>query len=88
MSRLQQMIEEAVVALTAFDSHALERIQAEMQGLVAAPLSSADAATVLPLHRLLGALLQETERNLKLFRINSLSARQPEDTGCYAFPLR
>lgn len=88
MSRLQPMIEETVVALTALNPHALERIQAEMQGLAADPLSSADAATVLPLHRLLGALLQETERNLKLFRINSLSARQAEDTGCYALPLR
>ena len=88
MNRLQPMIEEAVVALTVLDPHALERIQAEMQGLAAVPLSPADAATVLPPHRLLGALLQETERNLKLFRINWLSARQAEDTGCYAFPLR
>ena len=88
MSRLQPMIEEAVAALTALDPQTLERILAEMRGLAAVPLSPADAATVLPLHRLLGALLQETERNLKLFRIKSLSARQAEDTGCYAFSLR
>jgi hypothetical protein len=88
MDRLQQLMEDAVVALTALDAYTLERIQTEMQGLAAVPLSSADVAAVLPLHRLLGALLQETERNLKLFRVSSLSARQAEDTGCYAFPLR
>jgi hypothetical protein len=87
MSRLQQKIEEAIVALTALDPNALERILAEIQVLAADPLASADAAAILPLHRLLGALLRQTERNLKLFRVSSLSARQAEDTGCYAFPL-
>lgn len=88
MGRLQQMIEEAIVALTALDPHALERVQAEVQGLATVPLSSSDAVAALPFHRLLGALLQETERNLKLFRVSSLSARQAEDTSCYAVPLR
>jgi hypothetical protein len=88
MDRLQQLMEDAVVALTALDAYTLERIQTEMQGLAGDPLASTEAAAILPLHRLLGALLQETERNLKLFRVISLSARQAEDTGCYAFPLR
>jgi hypothetical protein len=88
MGRLQQLMEDAVVALTALDAYALERIQSEMQGLAADPLASAEAAAILPLQRLLGALLQETERNLKLFRASSICARQAEDTGCYAFPLR
>ncbi|MGO8717928.1 MAG: hypothetical protein ACLQMO_01765 [Acidobacteriaceae bacterium] len=88
MSRLQQTMEDAVTALTALDARGLERIRSEVQGMAAVPLSSAEIAALLPTHRLLGALLQETERNLKLFRVASHSAQQASDTGCYAFPLR
>lgn len=88
MRRLQQIIEDAVTALTALDPQALERIRSEVQGMAAVPLSSAEIAALFPAYRLLGALLQETERNLKLFRVTSHFAQQASDTGCYAFPLR
>lgn len=88
MDRLQQLIEDAVAALTALDAYALEQIRSEIQGLPVVQLSSADSAAVESSHRLLGALLQETERNLRLFRGSSLSAQQTTAAGCYAFPSR
>ena len=39
MGRLEQLIEDAVAALTALDSYALEKIRSEIQGLPAARLS-------------------------------------------------
>ncbi|MGH9617720.1 MAG: hypothetical protein ACRD28_13350 [Acidobacteriaceae bacterium] len=88
MARLQRLIEDAVSALTALDAYALEQIRLETQGLGSVALSSTDSAALLDSHRLLGALLQETERNLKLFRATSISAQQACDTGCYAYPTR
>lgn len=88
MSPLQQRIEDAVTALTALDAQALERIRQEVQETAVVPLSSEEIAALIPACRLLGALLQQTERNLKLFRVASLVAQQASDTGCYASPLR
>ncbi|MHB1793540.1 MAG: hypothetical protein ACYCPO_01110 [Acidobacteriaceae bacterium] len=86
LARLQQLIEETVVALTALDAPALERIRSEVQGLTAVPLTSAELAAAVSSHRVLGALLRETERNLRLFRVGPVSALQVSETGCYAFP--
>jgi hypothetical protein len=86
MERLQQLIEDAVAALTALDAYALEKIRSEIQVLPPAPCSAAEIAAVEASHRLLGALLQETARNLKLFRVSTVSGHQTSETGCYAFP--
>jgi len=88
MSRLQQLIDDAVTALTALDAPAMERIRPEVQSMAAVPLSPEEAAALIPAYRLLGALLQQSERNLKLFRAASGAVQQAQDTGCYAFPLR
>lgn len=86
MERLQQLIEDAVSALTALDAYALEKIRSEIQGLPAAQLSAADIATIEASHRLLGALLQETARNLRLFRAGSIRGQQDSEAGYYALP--
>ncbi len=86
MERLQQLIEDAVSALTALDAYALEKIRSEIHGLPAAQLSAGDIAAIEASHRLLGALLQETARNLRLFRAGSVCGRQDSDMDCYALP--
>jgi hypothetical protein len=88
MERLQQLIEDAVAALTALDAYALEKIRSQIQVLPPVQCSAAEIAAVESSHRLLGALLQETARNLKLFRASSVSSHQTSETGCYAFPPR
>jgi hypothetical protein len=86
MERLQQLIEDAVSALTALDAYALEKIRSEIHGLPIVPLSAADMASVEASHRLLGALLQETTRNLRLFRAGSGCRHQDSEAGFYALP--
>ena len=86
MERLQHLMEDAVAALTALDSYALEKIRLEIQGLPQVQLTSAEMARIEASHRLLGALLQETARNLKLFRASSASVLQDSETGYYALP--
>ena len=86
MERLQQLIEDAVSALTALDAYALEKIRSEIQGLPIDSLSAADVAAIEASHRLLGALLQETARNLRLFRVASGRGRQEREAGYYAAP--
>lgn len=85
MERLQQLIEDAVSALTALDAYALEKIRSELHGLPRVELSASDIAAIEASHRLLGALLQETARNLRLFRASSVCGQQDSE-GCYAFP--
>jgi hypothetical protein len=86
MQRLQQLIEDAVTSLTALDAYALEQIRLEIQGLKVAETSAAEMAAVEASHRLLGALLQETARNLRLFRAGSACGQRISEAGCYASP--
>lgn len=84
MEKLNQLIEDAVSALTALDAYALEKIRAEMLRVPVAPLSAAEMARMDAAHRLLGALLQETARNLRLFRASSVGGHRDSEAGCYA----
>jgi hypothetical protein len=86
MERLQQLIEDAVSALTALDAYALEKIRSEIHGLPDVQLSAADIAAIEASHRLLGALLQETARNLRLFRASSACGQQDSKASYYAIP--
>lgn len=86
MERLQQLIEDAVSALTALDAYALEKIRSEIKCLPVAQLSAGEIARLEASHRLLGALLQETARNLRLFRASSVCGHQDSETGCYVLP--
>ncbi len=86
MERLQQLIEDAVSALTALDAYALEKIRSEIHGLPRKQLSASEIAAIEASHRLLGALLQETARNLRLFRAGSVCGQQDSEAGCYALP--
>ena len=86
MERLQQLIEDAVSALTALDAYALEKIRSEIHGLPIVQPSAADMAAVEASRRLLGALLQETARNLRLFRASSVCGQQDPGAGVYALP--
>jgi hypothetical protein len=88
MERLQQLIEDAVAALTALDAYALEKIQSEIRGVPVIQASAADMTSIEASHRLLGALLQETARNLKLFRASSVCGRQDSEARYYAHPPR
>ncbi len=86
MQRLQQLIEDAVSALTALDAYALEKIRLEIHGLPETQLSAADITAIEASHRLLGALLQETARNLRLFRASSVYGQSDSEAGCYVLP--
>ena len=88
MSQLQLMIQETIAALTALDAEAIGRLQPELEALTSTGLSAGDDLVAAMLaHRVLGQLLQETERNLRLFRITSPCLEPPAATGLYgAFP--
>lgn len=88
MRQLQQLIQQTIAALTVLDADALDRIKPEIEALTAAQLSTGDdLVTAMLAHRLLGRLLQETERNLRLFRITSSWVEQVAGAGSYgAFP--
>jgi hypothetical protein len=88
MQRLRHLIEDAVTGLTALDAYALEQIRLEIQGLKVTETSAAELAEVEGSHRLLGVLLQETARNLTLFRAGSACGQQISEAGCYAPPPR
>ncbi len=88
MSQLQQMIEETIAALTVLDADALARLQPEVEALAITQLSpDEDLVAAMLAHRILGKLLQETERNLRMFRITSPCAQPSAGMALYgAFP--
>ena len=86
MERLQQLIEDAVAALTALDAYALEKVRSEIQDVPIVQPSAVHMASIEASHRLLGALLQETARNLKLFRASSICGRQDSEARYYVHP--
>lgn len=71
MGRLQRLVQETIRSLAAFDADALDRLRCEIEAVTSAEVPSSDLAAAAPANRLLGALLHETERNLKLFRATS-----------------
>jgi hypothetical protein len=88
MSQLEVLIQETIAALTVLDADALARIQREVEALAAIQLSpDEDLVAAMLAHRLLGKLLRETERNLRLFRITSPWIEQATGAGFYGtFP--
>ncbi len=86
MGRLQKAMEEAIAALTRLDAGALEGLRSEIQELTAVSNSPEDVVAILQSHRLLGALLHETARNLRVFR--AAAGRQTSELGCYALRPR
>lgn len=90
MSQLRRLVEETVGALAALDANVLDRLQSEIEAVAAAGLSADDLAsdnlsTAAMANRLLGALLRETERNLRLFETTSpCYAKRAPGMGCYA----
>jgi hypothetical protein len=88
MSQLRQMIQETIAALTALDADALARLQPEVEALATMQLSpDEDLVAAMLEHRLLGKLLQETQRNLRLFRITSPCVHPSAGMALYgAFP--
>ncbi len=88
MSQLQRLIQETIAALTMLDADALGRLQPEVEALATTRLApDEDLVAAMLEHRLLGKLLEETERNLRLFRVTSPCVEQIAGAGLYgAFP--
>lgn len=88
MRPLETLIQETIAALTVLDADALARIGPEVEALAAIELSpDEDLVAALLAHRLLKKLLEETERNLRLFRVTSPCLEPAASAGVYrAFP--
>jgi len=72
MRQLETLIQKVIAALTVLDADALARLQPEIDTLAAIGISSdEDLLPAALAHRLLGRLLEETERNLRMFRVTS-----------------
>ena len=85
MGQLQRIVEETISALTVWDASALNRLCMEIEAIPTVELRSDDLAAAANAHRLLGALLHETERNLRLFRaISPCGAQSTSNIGSYA----
>jgi|GEM_PF-6884526 len=78
---VRQFTDAAIMALTQWNAAALDLLARDTSG----PAENFPAAQALAAaadqHRLLGALLQETERNLRIFRDTSRSTEFPSSTG-------
>lgn len=72
MGQLETLIQETVAALTILDAGHLTRLRREIDALAAIGVSPDENLVAAMLaNRLLGELLRETERNLRMFRATS-----------------
>lgn len=68
METLPQLIERSIAALTALDGPGLQRLLLELNALEPGMCSSQNWEEIQRGHRLLGAVLQKTEQNLRMLR--------------------
>jgi hypothetical protein len=79
----QQLTEAVITALTQWNAAALDILSRQASSWIENPPASHSLAAAVDQHRLLGALLQETERNLRMFRETSPCAELRSGTGVY-----
>lgn len=82
---MQQLVEEAISALTHLDAEQLDRLRGELASLQRTPPSPQQARAAQPSLDVLALLLQMTERNLRLLRRTTLcdDARDAEKFSIY-----
>ncbi|HEX4020045.1 MAG TPA: hypothetical protein VHX63_02780 [Acidobacteriaceae bacterium] len=68
---MKQLVQEAIQALTYLDAERLDKLLGELTIYQISPPSHAELREALPGQRVLGALLRETERNLRLLQRSS-----------------
>lgn len=69
---LATLIQEAIAALAKLDAKALTRLQPEIEALEEVPFPpEEDLAAAMLVHQVLGKLLRETEKNLRMLRATS-----------------
>ncbi len=80
---VQQLAEAAIMALTEWNAAALDLLAQQASSWIENPPAVHALAASASQHRLLGALLQETERNLRIFRETSPCVEFQPKTGVY-----
>ena len=83
---MKRLVEEAIEALTALDAARLDALLGELATCPMQPPSREAAQEAIPAQRVLGALLRETERNLRLLRSTSLCGFAEDATGAAVYP--
>lgn len=83
---MKRLVEEAIEALTALDAARLDALLGELATCPMHPPSREAAQEAIPAQRVLGALLRETERNLRLLRSTSLCGFAEDATGAAVYP--
>lgn len=80
---VRQLTEAVITALTGWNAAALELLSQQASAWIENPPATHLLAASADQHRLLGALLEETERNLRMFRETSPCAEFQSKTGTY-----
>jgi hypothetical protein len=80
---VRQLTEAAIMALTEWNAAALDALATQASNWIDNPPAAQSLAASVDQHRLLGALLQETERNLRIFREASPCVELQSKTGTY-----
>lgn len=80
---VRRWAEAAIMALTEWNAAALDLLAQQASTWIENPPAAHALAASASQHRLLGALLQETERNLRLFRETSPCVEIQPKTGVY-----
>lgn len=70
-SSVGELTEAVITALTEWNSAALDQLARQAAAWIENPPARSAVVAAQDQHRLLGALLQETERNLRMFRETS-----------------
>ena len=80
---VRQLTEAVIMALTEWNAAALDVLAQQASSWIENPPAAHSLAASVDQHRLLGALLEETERNLRLFRETSPCVEIRSKTGTY-----
>ncbi len=79
----RQLTEAVISALTEWNAAALDILSQQASRWIENPPAPHSLAAAVDQHRLLGALLQETERNLRMIRETSPCVELQTGTGTY-----
>lgn len=80
---VRQVTEAVITALTEWNAAALDQLAQHASSWVENPPAASLLVAAADQYRLLGALLEETERNLRLFRETSPCVEFQRKTGTY-----
>ena len=83
---MQQLVEEAIQALTKLDAGRLDQLLGELKQHQLHPPAPAEMQAALPGQRVLAALLRHTERNVRLLQRSSPCGVAQTATGADVYP--